>query len=326
MNRGRYPMKNHLYIFSILLFFTLNACSGGPAEKPLPVSITSPARLLDKGVSHYENNNYAEAIDQFEKALLQYRSIDNQTGIAKSCMNLAKTYMAINNNQTAAEYLAIANTVIKQASLDELNDHLHLLNSSLAINKGLFDHALQELKPVLSSKNTITQLAALKNRTRIAFLQDSSDRQQWLEKYKSLQQNNAENTSSHLARILRFEAELSDIRENKAELLMRSLSISKNLADRPAIAATLTQWAQLDIEAEMFEQAEDKLLRALFIRHQLTDVKNSLMILKQLQRIYAETNNNKQQLTNSWIKKISNAEMNDWQQLFSDFETYPMMR
>lgn len=319
-------MKNHLYIFSILLFFTLNACSGGPAEKPLPVSITSPARLLDKGVSHYENNNYAEAIDQFEKALLQYRSIDNQTGIAKSCMNLAKTYMAINNNQTAAEYLAIANTVIKQASLDELNDHLHLLNSSLAINKGLFDHALQELTPVLSSKNTITKLAALKNRTRIAFLQDSSDRQQWLEKYKSLQQNNAENTSSHLARILRFEAELSDIRENKTELLMRSLSISRNLADRPAIAATLTQWAQLDIEAEMFEQAEDKLLRALFIRHQLTDVKNSLMILKQLQRIYAETNNNKQQLTNSWIKKISNAEMNDWQQLFSDFETYPIMR
>lgn len=319
-------MKNHLYIFSILLFFTLNACSGGPAEKPLPVSITSPARLLDKGVSHYENNNYAEAIDQFEKALLQYRSIDNQTGIAKSCMNLAKTYMAINNNQTAAEYLAIANTVIKQASLDELNDHLHLLNSSLAINKGLFDHALQELTPVLSSKNTITQLAALKNRTRIAFLQDSSDRTLWLERYKALQQKSPENTSSHLARILRFEAELSDNRDNQAELLMRSLSISRSLADRPAIAAALTQWAQLDIESQMPEQAEDKLLRALFIRHQLADVENSLRILQQLQLVYADTDNKKQQLTESWIKKISNHEMSDWQQLLSDFETYPMMR
>ena len=106
---------------------------------------------------------------------------------------------------------------------------------------------------------------------------------------------------------------------------MRSLSISRSLANRPAIAATLTQWAQLDIKSQMPVQAEDKLLRALFIRHQLADVKNSLRILQKLQLIYADTDNNKQQLTNSWIKKISNAEMNDWQQLFSDFETYPML-
>lgn len=304
----------------------VTACSGGPAEKQPLDSLTSPARLLDQGVYHYNNNNYPKAIHEFEKALLQYRSIDNQPGIANSCLNLAKTYMAINNNLTATEYLSKANSVIEQAQLTQLNEHLHLLNSSLAIKNKLYEQALQELNLVLTSKNTIIKLAALKNRTAIAFIKNDSDKQQWLKKYKTLQNSHPENTSSHLARILRFEAELAGDESEKSKLLTQSLSISQNLASRTAIAATLTQWTNIDIENKRYQQAEDKALRALFIRHQLGDVKNSIFILKQLQTTYIASGNEKEALTNSWIEKLSNSELSDWGKLFSDFETYPTVR
>ncbi len=317
-------LRHHLIQFIFLsLVITITACSGGPPEKPPLASLASPARLLDQGIHHYNNNNYPKAIRDFEKALLQYRSIDNQSGIANSCMNLAKTYMAINNNQTAAEYLIKANSVITQAQLSRLNEHLHLLNSSLAIKNALYKNALRELTVVLTSRNPNIKLAALKNRTRIAFLQDEDDKTQWLEQYKTQQSSDPKNTRSHLARILRFEAELTDDKNKKTALLTRSLSISQQLANRTAIAATLTQWADADIDNHRYKQAEDKSLRALFIRHQLGDVKNSLSILQQLQTIYTATDNKKETLSRRWIKKITDGNLNDWEDLFTDFDTYP---
>jgi len=319
-------MKSHQYIFKFTLWLTiltLFACSTGPAEKPRTDSFNSPAKLLDSGIHHYNNNNYPKAINDFEKALLQYRSIDNQQGIANSCLNLAKTYMAINNNKTATEYLIKASSIIKQTPLNELKEHMHLLNSSLAINQTLYDSALQELQAVLNSKKPATQLAALKNRNRIAFIKNDSDKQQWLEKYKIQQQKHPENTLSHLARILRFEAELSDNEKDKIERLTQSIAISRSLADRTAIAANLVQWASIDTKAKRHPDAEDKYLRALFIRHQLGDVKNSLMILQQLQVVYVAMDSNRQLPVESWINKLSNHDLSNWQRLFSDFENYP---
>jgi len=317
-------LRSYRICFIILsLTIIITACSGGPPEKPPLDSLTSPAKLLDQGVSHYNNDNYPKAIHDFEKALLQYRSIDNQPGIASSCLNLAKTRMAINNNQAAAEYLDKANTIIKQAQLSELNEHLHLLNSSLAIKNALYENALQELDAVLTSNNPQIKLAALKNRTSIAFLKNDNDKTQWLGKYKTQQNKNPKNTKSHLARILRFEAELTGDKNKKTTLLADSLSISQKLANRTAIAATLTQWANIDINNKNHEQAEDKILRALFIRHQLRDVKNSLYLLQRLQIIYAATNNKKETLAKNWIEKISNHDLENWQKLFTDFDNYP---
>lgn len=314
------------YIFRLaiaLLATTLIACSSGPEEKPVSESFSSPASLLDQGINNYNNNNYADAINKFEKALLQYRSIDNQPGIANSCLNLAKTFMAVNNNQTAAEYLARAEDIIAQAPLKELDEHLALLQSSLAINNGLYEQALQELEPVLISSNTQILLAALKNRTTIAFRNNDGDRLQWLEKYKTAQGSQQGDTSSHAARILRFEAEASDDADNRSALLSQSLSISQDLANRTAIAATLTQWADFDKEEKRFNEAEDKYLRALFIRHQLGDARNSLFILEQLHSIYTTTENDKKNLTKNWLDKLSENDFSDWEILFSDFDTYP---
>ena len=313
-------------IFLLTSLLLLSACSTGTPEKPLPTSISSPASLLDQGIQQYNNNNYQQAIHYFEKSLLQYRSIDNQTGITQCSLNLAKSLMAVNNNQLAAEYLAKAELIIKQEPLKELEGHLHLLNSSLAINNAFYDQALQELSTVLSSEDTTTRLAALKNRSRIAFIRNDNDKQLWLEKYKTLQQENPDNTSSHLARILRFQAELDNNDKNKTALLTQSLAISRNLAARTAIAATLKQWAAIDVEAERFNDAEDKYLRTLFIRHQLGDVKNTLITLEQLRTVYAKTNNVKQKQAQNWINKIENGDLRDWDQLFSDFETYPRIR
>jgi hypothetical protein len=322
MNRHH---KNSRLIFC-LLFPVFSACSSGPAEKPLPDAITSPAYLLDQGVQNYRDNNYAGAIDDFDKALFQYRSIDDQKGIATSCLNLANSYMAINNNATAAAYLMTANTVIEQESLTELNDYLRLLYSSLAINNALYDEAQQEVTQVLGSQDTGIQLAALQNRTFIAFAKGDDDKTQWLDQYRTVQQAHAEIPASHRARLLRFEAELADEESRKTDLLSESLSISRKLADRPAIAATLMQWAEMDIAAANLTDAEDKCLRALFIRHQLGDVKNTRLILEKLQAIYVITNNEKQQQAADWITKLSASDLTGWQQLFTDFDTYPVSK
>jgi tetratricopeptide (TPR) repeat protein len=309
-----------------LLLSVFSACSSGPAEKPVPDAIASPAYLLDQGVQHYRENNYAKAIDEFDKALLQYRSIDDQTGIATSCLNLANSYMAINNNATAAAYLMIANTVIEQASLTALDDYLRLLYSSLAINNASYDEAQQEVKQVLDSEDTGIQLAALQNRTVIAFAKNDDDKTQWLDQYRTLQQEHAEIAASHEARVLRFEAELADEDSRKKDLLSASLAISRKLADRPAIAAGLMQWAEMDIAAENFTDAEDKCLRALYIRHHLGDVKNTLLILEKLQAIYAKTHNVKQQQAADWIAKLTANDLAGWQQLFADFDNYPVSK
>jgi tetratricopeptide (TPR) repeat protein len=322
-------MNHHQKSFRLLLcllFSLFSACSSGPAEKPLPEAITSPAYLLDQGVQHYRENNYAKAIDDFEQALNQYRSIDDQTGIANSCLNLANSYMALNNNATAAAYLMRANIVIEQASLTGLDDYLRLLYSSLAINNALYDEAQKEVTQVLGSEDPETQLAALQNRTVIAFAKNDDDKKQWLDQYRTLQQSHAEIAESHAARILRFEAELADEESRKKDLLSDSLTISRKLADRPAIAATLMQWAEMNVAAENLTDAEDKYLRALFIRHQLGDVKNTLLILEKLQAIYVITNNEKQQQAAVWIAKLSASDLAGWQQLFSDFDTYPVSK
>jgi len=319
---NRYQKSSRLILCLLLSVFS--ACSSGPAEKPLPDSITSPANLLDQGVQNYRDNNYTRAIDDFEKALLQYRSIDDQKGIATSCLNLANSYMALNNNATAAAYLMRANIVIEQASLKELDDYLRLLYSSLTINNALYEEAQQEVVQVLDSEDPGIQLAALQNRTKIAFAKNDNDKKLWLDKYRTLQQGHAEISASHQARILRFEAELADEESRKADLLSASLVISRKLADRPAIAATLMQWAEMDIATVNLTDAEDKCLRALFIRHQLGDVKNTLLILEKLQAIYVTTNNEKQQQAADWIARLSANDLADWQLLFADFDTYPV--
>ena len=301
----------------------ISACSSGPAEKTAPKSITSPAQLLDQGIQKYNDNDYQHAITYFEKSLLQYRSIDSATGIAQSSLNMAKALMAINNDQLAAEYLQKADAVIQQENLDKLTEHLHLLKSSLAIRKADYDDAQHELETVLSSTNNTTRLAALKNRTKIAFIKNDDDKQTWLNSYKSLQQKSPETTKSHQARILRFESELSNDSSEKNNYLKQSLDISRELANRPAIAATLSQWAAVDIEAGKNDSAEDKILRALFIRHQLGDVKNSLSLIKQLDVLYKNTNDKKQSVTKTWINKLSNQNLSDWNDLFSDFDSYP---
>ena len=318
MNIAHSIMKVSLFACITLLC----ACSSGPAEKPLPESLSSPAYLLDQGIQEYADNNYASAINIFSKALLQYRSIDNQTGIARSCMNLANAHMAINNNDIAATYLKKADEIIQQSSLIELQEHLQLLKSTLAINNGAYETALEELPVPLNSKTVTILLAALKNRTNIAFTLDTDDKQSWLDKYKTLQKKTA-NTPSHLARIYRFEADLAKDISAQNTLLAQALNISRKIADRPAIAATLTQWASIDIRNNSFLYAEDKNIRALFIRHQLGDVKNSLKILKQLNTIYIETKDSKQSLTENWIEQLSNNNMKNWPGLFDSYNTYP---
>lgn len=63
----------------------------------------------------------------------------------------------------------------------------------------------------------------------------------------------------------------------------------------------------------------------MFIRHQLGDVKSSLILLPQLQTIYIATENKKETLTKDWIEELSNHAPGDRENLFTGFDSYPRL-
>jgi len=311
-------------IFALSLSALLFACASSEQRQPRPELIEQADKTISSGVFSYNQADYVRAEELFTKALYLYRGIDNPEGIASSCINLARTTLSRGDTEAARQWIDSAKRVIETGGTDRLNNHVIIVSSSIAIETGEYDAAKSLLAPLLDEADkTIdlpTRLAALQNRTRIAFA-ENSEAAMWTERYAKLI---TLDETLHQARLARFRAALASDDAGSDAQFSTALAIYRSQAHRPGIAATLSEWAQRDIGHQRYDSAKNKLGRALFIRAQLMDRVNCREILVELQRVYSDTNSaDRLAATRNWIEQLDAAGFDQWQQLTEAYSGYP---
>jgi hypothetical protein len=173
-----------------------------------------------------------------------------------------------------------------------------------------------------TSNGASIRTAALQNRTRVAFLMNTGDAGDWVKKYSNALNTSGQDTILNRARLLRFEAALNPGTTEKK--LGKALSLYREAAHGPGIAATLSEWAAYDESHGATKNAVDKLNRALFIRTNLRDRKNSQKVLQQLANSYSQLGEtNKSERANYWQKKLDSEIFEEWDTIRFEFENYP---
>lgn len=297
------------------------ACSiascASQAPVPPPELLAESDHLITQGVAQYNQANYEQAGTLFEQALYRYRSIDNPEGIASAYINLAKTETSQHHLAAAQHWLDKAQAVIKSEHMSQLTNRIAIVASSIAIENNDFATAKARLDPLLdtaaTSNNAELLTAALQNRTRIAFA-ESEQAAVWTTRFEK--QATASGNHLAIARLNRFRAALATDSAQQNTYYTAALTSYRNLAYRPGLAATLSEWAEKDITIKNYEDAENKLARALLIRADLHDRYHCQQILKQLEVVYTATGN-----------KLKLAQAAHWQALLvaADFADWPGM-
>lgn len=315
---------NQLLIIIALCTGTL-ACASSPDIDHRPKLLISAEKSLELGVTSYNENNYAKAEAHFQRALYLYRNTDNPAGIISSCLDIAKTKLSSGQTVAAKNYTEQAKIVIKREQINSFNGHLAVIESSIAIDVNQTDEVKNILSGLLNttptSGNASIRTAALQNRTRIAFL-ENNNAFDWVQKYEEALNKPGQDTLLNRARLLRFKAELET--ENAPSRLSKALILYRKAAHSPGIAATLTEWAVYDLSNSNFKEAADKLERALFIRTNLHDKKNTGKVLALLATSYNKLGAiNQSERANNWQRKLDSEIFEDWDAIRFEFENYP---
>ncbi len=310
------------FIIAVFCLGTV-ACASAPEIDPRPKLLISAEKYLELGVENYKQNNFSKAQAHFDRALFLYRNTDNPTGIISSCLNIAKTKLSSGQVNSARNYAQQAKIVIEREQVNGFDNHITLIESSIAIEDNQIDEARQILESLLNktSSNASIKTAALQNRTRIAFIENSGI-ESWVKQYAEALNKPGQNTQLNRARLLRFKAALNP--DTAKEKLSGALSLYRETAHSPGIAATLTEWASHDNTNGDYPAATNKLLRALFIRTNLQDRKKIQKILQQLSTNYSQLGQtSKSERANYWQKKLDNEIFEDWDAIRFEFENYP---
>ena len=312
------------YVISLIpciILMLTSACTSQPVDKP-PELLGEANLLISNGVDQYNRANYGKAIVLFDQAMHLYRSIDNPTGIASAYINLAKTAIAQHDIERATYLLAQTHAIVDAEHLDSLNNHLTITDSSIAIEqhdfaraKSLLEHLLDEADKSIEPE---TRLAAMQNRTRIAFA-EQVDAQAWTDRYATLVSDDRPHAQARLAR---FRAALSEHNQQQDAHFQHALDINRKLAWRPGIAATLSEWAERNISAQNYHGAQNKLERALLIRLDLEDNINTAEVLRKLEIVYRHLGEpGKQQRAAYWQSEVAHKGFYNWDDVMRDFET-----
>jgi len=302
------------------------ACASTPEPDRRPEVMQSAEKSLELGVSNYRDNNFDKAEAHFSRALFLYRNIDNPTGIIASCLNIAKTKLSSGQVESARAYAEQAQNIIQREQLSEYNDRLTLIQSSIAIEDGDTTAARQLIDGLLEKTQAngdhAIRTAALQNRTRIAFMHNAADTADWLSQYEAALKQPGQNTLLNRARLLRFKATLQP--ETGEKLLAEALELYREAAHSPGIAATLSEWGAYDNAGKAHENAIEKLQRALFIRANLHDRKNSQLVLRRLATGYHQLGNTgKAGRASYWLQQLDEPMFKQWDAVISEFEHYP---
>ncbi|MCW8841726.1 MAG: hypothetical protein OQK96_12245 [Gammaproteobacteria bacterium] len=288
-------------IILLLLGVVLSGC--GSVSDTRPEVLRKSEYYLEHGVTAYGNSDYATATDFFTKALAHYRSIDDTHGMLQSLINLAETAMATGNARAALQHLDQAEQAAQRSEPPRYLDRLRMMRAQLywrereqekvePLLQPLLPHFADDDQPLATP--SLLQLTAVILRTDIAFSQineNPAETERWLRRLEASLERHDGTTPLHAARLSRFKATLKQ-RENAfsaaLELLNEALEQYRSAAHRPAIAATLSEMARLQMAQQQWLLAEDTLQRALYIRLWIMDRIGSREVLYLLDAIYTQ--------------------------------------
>ena len=318
-------MTSHLpHTIPLTLLLLLGACVSSP-DAQQPQSLRDAQNLLSQGVEQYQASQYLAAQQLFEQALAQYRLLDNPEGIVASTINIARVLHTGGKHARAQQWLQQArklNELYQPNNQRQLSEHIELLQAAVEIENHRLNDAAARLEQLIETMGDADiRLGALQLRTRIAQLQNNAFNN-WLQRYAGAV--NTAGDSAHLARLVRFQAHAAPGVDEQDRLFALALERYRQQANRPGIAATLTEWAQQEIIGRQYLTAENKLLRALRIRLAMRDALHAQQALILLQDIYRQQSRKDEfQKTRDWLQRLSVNGFNQWQAAVQAFDTYP---
>ena len=227
--------------------------------------------------------------------------------------------------KTGSESLTVSFENINRDHVTSYLDRIKLSLVSIAIKQRNYDEAKQSLNTLLpefdnklqpKDRLNEVQLSAIANRVQIAFDEGSPDKGEWTMKFKNALRSARESSGSLNGRLRRFQAQLA-IEENafdQADARYReALQHYKHDVHRPGIAATLEEWAKLLNSQSAWEDAEDRLRRAMYIRMWMLDRSGTERILLMLRQVNTKLGNTKRaQTIQRWAQILQDVAFSDW--------------
>lgn len=270
----------------------LVACGSKPVPQPAAVTHSQDAMTL--GMQAYADDRYIEARGYFERALVEFRSVDNLEGQLDALVDLADSALGQGEYAAAREYLAQADSILAGGQVQTIAAHVALLQAYADLQAGNTTQAVARLDKLLADPDipdNVTR-SALFARTQAAFDAGSSDTDQWLDKLGAAVKGHPDPLVN--ARYLRLQALAAQHRgdmKQAAANYQSALQEYRNSYYRPGIAATLEESAALSSTMNDWPSAHDRLRRALEIRLWMYDRTHSEKDLEKLSQVDAKLGN-----------------------------------
>ena len=255
----------------------LAACGSKPVLPPATVS--NSQNFMATGMAAYQDNRYTEARSYFGRALMEYRSVDDQEHEADALMDLADASLQQGDVKMGREEIAQARAVLVSHPVPELPARLTLLEAYADLLDRDPAGAVAALDALQTDAGAAPEVkrAALIARTQAAFDAKAGDAAQWLARLGAPQGDLEQ------ARIARLQA-LADASKAPA-LYADALKRYQAAYYRPGIAATHEEWGALLVAQQDWKGARDHLQRALAVRLWMDDGLRSARIFDELQQV-----------------------------------------
>lgn len=261
----------------------LSACGSRPAPQPATVSNSRDAMTL--GMQAYMDDRYLEARNEFERALVEYRSVDNAEGQLDALVDLANSALGQGEYQSARTYLTSADTLLAKGKFSVIAAHVSLLHAYADMQAGDNHAALTRLDTLLNTSGIPDDVmqSALFARTQVAFDLNAGDSAQWLARLgSSLGKHANALADARYQRLQALDARKQGDVQKAAVLYENALQGYRGVYYRPGIAATLEELADMSAAGKQWGHARDRLRRALDIRLWLYDRNHAAKDLEKL--------------------------------------------
>lgn len=295
--------------FYLLLYAALlAACVSTPEQQPLDT--LRGEQLLEFGAQAFRADDYPAAASHFGKALQHYEGLDQPTGIVRSRINLAETALASGNSAQADLHLQAACPLAS----GEMELHVRVLQSTLALQGGYYEQARMLLEPVLAGRPQDEDVyhGALANRVEVA-LQADEDVTPWLARYADSLNNGQDRFAARLHQLkARIASQAADNETAIAEL-QQALAIYEALGDWPGTADTLELWAEIMFQQQHWDSANNLFERALRIRLRLMSKQSVAANLQRLAAINEMHESSQLAATQHyWAEQLLTDRLIDW--------------